>query len=48
MAASTQGRLIKFGHTSVVFPSDQLQQMEDCSHLLGDFDALHREMDDKG
>ncbi|CAG5124468.1 unnamed protein product [Candidula unifasciata] len=48
--ASTSGeeRIIKFGYRSVKFPSDELQQMEDCNHLLGDFDALHREMEEKG
>ena len=39
---------IKLGTRTVTFPSDDLQPLQDCNHLLGDRQALWREFDEKG
>ncbi|OPL20255.1 hypothetical protein AM593_05860, partial [Mytilus galloprovincialis] len=41
-------RTVKLGTQMVEFPSDRLQQLEDCNHLLSDVEALHKEIQTKG
>ncbi|XP_025098926.1 uncharacterized protein LOC112566785 isoform X1 [Pomacea canaliculata] len=48
MAAAGTTRNIQLGPRVVSYPSEQLQQLEDCNSILHDVEALHRRMDDKG
>jgi hypothetical protein len=41
-------RTVKLGTQTVQFPSDKLQQLQDCNHLLDDTEALHKEIQSKG
>lgn len=41
-------KTVKLGTREVEFPSDQLQPLQDCNHLLGDRDALWKELNEKG
>ena len=41
-------RQVKLGTRNVQFPSPDLQPLEDSNHLLGERDALWKELDDKG
>ncbi|XP_045196302.1 uncharacterized protein LOC123551431 isoform X2 [Mercenaria mercenaria] len=41
-------KTIKLGTREVEFPSDKLQPLEACNHLLGDRDALWKELNEKG
>lgn len=41
-------RSVKLGTQFVQFPSNELQQLHDCNHLLDDVPALHRELETKG
>ncbi|XP_076077257.1 1-deoxypentalenic acid 11-beta-hydroxylase-like [Mytilus galloprovincialis] len=41
-------RTVQLGTQMVEFPSDRLQQLEDCNHLLSDVEALHKEIQTKG
>ena len=43
-----QTRTVKLGERTVQFPSEELGQMEDSNHLLGDIDALRHELQQKG
>ncbi|XP_059175690.1 uncharacterized protein LOC131955550 [Physella acuta] len=45
---ATDQRYVKLGQRIVPFPSDVLQVMDSCNHLLDDVGALHQEMTDKG
>ena len=44
----TGEKTVKLGTQMVKFPSPELQPLEDSNHLLGNREALLKELDEKG
>ena len=46
--AETAVKEVRLGTQTVKFPSPELLPLEDCNHLVGNKEALLKELDEKG
>ena len=46
--AEKEVKTVKLGTQMVNFPGPELSPLQDCNHLLGNREALLKELDEKG